>query len=129
MSRFRKPKSREEEHASLSSSVPKSTLYATNWAVTLFCDWQKAPINKKAEFETTSFKFAADIKSLQDADTNLDEMQAESLNFWMIKFLQEVAKKNGELYPPKTLHSIVCGISRYLEDKTGYNLNDKTDKR
>ena len=94
MSLFRKPKSKEEEHACVSSSVPKNTRYATNWAITRFCDWQKTRSNKKAEFETTSFIFAADIKSLQDADKNLDEMQAESLNFSMIKFLQEeVAKK------------------------------------
>ena len=47
----------------------------------------------------------------------------------MIKFVQEVAKNDGDLYPPKTLNSIVCGINRYLEDKNDYNFMDKSDKR
>ncbi|KXJ06320.1 hypothetical protein AC249_AIPGENE23591 [Exaiptasia diaphana] len=128
MRRFRKPKSKEEEANCVGSSVPKNTKYVTKWAVTLFCDWQKARNNKKAEFEETSFNFG-DIKTLQDCDTNLEEMGAQSLNFWMIKFVQEVAKKDGDLYPPKTLNSIVCGINRYLEDKNDYNFMDKSDKR
>ena len=79
MRRFRKPKSKEEEANCVGSSVPKNT---TKWAVTLFCDWQKARNNKKAEFEETSFNFG-DIKTLQDCDTNLRNGSA------VIKFLDD----------------------------------------
>ena len=96
MAHFRKPKSKNQEAVILESSVPKNTKYVTKWSVTLFCDWQKARKNKKASLETTNFKF--NIADIQDCDTDLENMKAESLNFWMIKFVQEVAKKDGNLF-------------------------------
>ena len=32
----------------------------------------------------------------------------------MTRFIPEVRKKNGEEYPPNTLHHLVCGIMRFL---------------
>ena len=32
-------------------------------------------------------------------------MTAESLNFWLIKFVEELCKENGERYPPRSLYS------------------------
>ena len=92
--RFKKPKTREEESACVVASIPRNTKYQTKWSVTLFCDWQKQRENKKAANECTSFNFTT-TELLQDVDTSLDDMNAETLNFWMIKFVQEVAKKNG----------------------------------
>ena len=37
---------------------------------------------------------------------DIAEMNALSLSYWLSKDVMEVAKKSGEIYPPKT----VCGI-------------------
>ena len=57
-------------------------------------------------------------------------MGALPLNYWLSKFVTEVAKKSGEGYPLKTVYDIVCGI--YLEEKNGaegLNPLDNCDKR
>ena len=54
------------------------------------------------------------------------------LGYWLTKFVQEVANKNGGRYPSRSLYGIVCGLKRYLEDVNGGNaLNplDSSDKR
>ena len=43
-------------------------------------------------------------------------MDTLSLNYWLTKFIQDVAKPLKERYPAKTLHQIVCGkIRRFIE--------------
>ena len=43
-SRFRSPKTGEEESKLLKGSIPKSTAYRTKWAIQIFHEWQ---INRK----------------------------------------------------------------------------------
>ena len=64
--------------------------------------------------------------------TRIEDMDALSLNYWLSKFVMEVAKKRGKWHPPKTVYGIVCGIRHYLEEKKvaeGLNLFDNCDKR
>ncbi|XP_078363943.1 uncharacterized protein LOC144648189 [Oculina patagonica] len=59
-------------------------------------------------------------------------MDALSLNYWLSKFVMEVAKKSGERYPPKSVYGIICALKRYLEEKNGseaLNSLDAGDKR
>ncbi|CAB3983360.1 Hypothetical predicted protein [Paramuricea clavata] len=59
-------------------------------------------------------------------------MPAETLNFWLAKFVMEVCKEDGECYPPQTLYSICCGIQRHLAEINGVNaftILDKKDNR
>ena len=42
-----------------------------------------------------------------------EEMDVTTLNYWLSKFVMEVAKKSGEVYPPKTVYGIVFGIQCY----------------
>ena len=59
-------------------------------------------------------------------------MDALSLNYWLSKFVMEVAKKSGERYPPKSVYGIICALKRYLEEKNGseaLNPLDASDKR
>ena len=44
VSRFRSPKTGEEESKLLQGSIPKSTAYKTKWAIKIFHEWQ---INRK----------------------------------------------------------------------------------
>ena len=62
--------------------------------------------------------------------TRIEDMDALSLNYWLSKFVMELAKKSGERYPPTTVYGIVFGIRRYLEEKNGaLNALDNCDKR
>jgi hypothetical protein len=59
-------------------------------------------------------------------------MPAETLNFWLAKFVREVCKEDGECHPPRTLYSICCGIQRHLAESNGVNaftILDKKDNR
>ena len=45
------------------------------------------------------------------------EMSVLSVNYWLTKFVQEVAKPSKERYPSRTLYAIVAGIRRFLTEK------------
>ena len=45
-SRFRIPKSSNEEKAPIINSVPKSTVYKNEWAIQIFREWQGQRANK-----------------------------------------------------------------------------------
>ena len=53
-----------------------------------------------------------DLHKVAQLSTSIEEMDAVTLNYWLSKFVMEVAKKSGERYPPKTVYGIVCGIRR-----------------
>lgn len=54
--------------------------------------------NKDPSLESSSF--AANVKELPSVDTNIVNMTAETLNFWLTKLVQEFRKVNGDRYPP-----------------------------
>ena len=59
-------------------------------------------------------------------------MDVLSLNYWLSKFVLEVAKKSGERYPPKSVYGIICSLKRHLEERNGseaLNPLDASDKR
>ena len=63
--------------------------------------------------------FCLDLQNLQNLETDLCSMTARTLNFWLIKFVQEViiCHKDGKLYPERTVYQIVCSLKkRYLEE-------------
>ena len=64
--------------------------------------------------------------------TRIEDMDALFLNYWLSKFVMELAKKSGERYPPTNVYGIVLGFRRYLEEKNGaegLNALDNCDKR
>ena len=42
-------------------------------------------------------------------------MDVLALNYWLSKFVVELAKKSGERYPLKTVYGITCVLKRYLD--------------
>ncbi|CAH3180135.1 unnamed protein product [Porites lobata] len=69
-------------------------------------------------------------KSTQYKDNleeKLEDLDSLSLNYWLTKFVQEVANKNGDRYPSRSLYGIVCGLERYLEDVNGGNVLNPLD--
>ena len=62
------------------------------------------------------FVGVADLKceGVQDLTVSLEHMSANKLNSWLSKFVCEVAKQNGERYPPNSLYLLICVINRHL---------------
>ena len=64
--------------------------------------------------------------------TDLANMDANTLNYWLSKFVQEVANSEGKVYSARTLYETICGIRRHLEETVGseaLNREDASDKR
>ena len=48
--------------------------------------------------------------------TSIEGMDTVTLNYWLSKFVTELAKKSGESrYASKVVYGIICGIRRFLE--------------
>ena len=86
--RFRPPKTEEEEISLLSETVPKNTKYNTKWAVNVFTAWQNTRMNKKAQLETSGGN-VLESTNVEELSVPLEHMSAESLNFWLCKFICE----------------------------------------
>ena len=49
--------------------------------------------------------------------TDLANVDANMLKYWLSKFVQEYAKSQGEMYQARTLYVIIiCGIRRHLDE-------------
>ena len=57
-------------------------------------------MNKKAQLETSGGN-GLESANVEDLSVPLEHMSADSLNFWLCKFICEVAKQTGERYPPR----------------------------
>ena len=68
-----------------------------------------------------------DVHRVQSLEEKLEDLDSLSLNYWLTKFVQEVANKNGGRYPSRSLYGIVCGLERYLEDVNGGNVLNPLD--
>ena len=128
---FRPPKSVQEEDSLLVQSKPKSTQYKDKWAVEVFRTWQAACEQEFCILEAGSVLKDYDVHRVQSLEETWEDLDSLSLNYWLAKFVQEDANKNGR-YPSRSLYGIVCGLKWYLEDVNGGNaLNplDTKDKR
>ena len=120
---FQKPENAEEERNFIENAIPKSTCAMTKWSVKIFLEWQNSRKNKNPPIEPCTFR--TDKSKVQCLDTDTANIMAVSLNFWLIKFVEELCKENCERYPSRSLHSIlkpnigVCGIQRFLKDASG----------
>ena len=112
--RFREPESVEHTIENVKKSTPRSTMYKNRWAVRIFEEWQVVRENKQANREENPFKL--NLEAVENLDKPLSKMSLASMNFWLIKFIQELTDKDGDAYPEKTIYQIVCSIRRYLEE-------------
>ena len=72
-SRFRIPKSSNEEKASIINSVPKSTVYKNKWAIQIFREWQGQRANKICTID-----IGLDVQELTES---IENMNAKSLGW------------------------------------------------
>ena len=111
--------------ALVESAVPKFTRYMNKWDYGIFEQWKKEILIKVPNVEVSGLFKDYDFHLVESLDTSLIEMIAlRSLNYWLSKFVQEVAKSSSERYPPRKVNGIIAGIRRYLaEKKPGDDLN------
>ena len=56
-----------------------------------------------------------DLHKVKSVSTEIEEMDAVTLKYWLSKFVMEVANISRELkYPPKPVYGIICAIKRHL---------------
>ena len=58
-----------------------------------------------------------ELQKVTVVSCEIEDMDAIFLNYWLTKFVMEVAKDSGERYPPRTVYGIVCGVKLHLADK------------
>ena len=81
-SRFRIPKTSDEENASIINSVPKSTVYKNKWEIQIFREWQGQRANKFCSIEPREVFKGEDIGlDVQELTENIENMNAKSLNY------------------------------------------------
>ncbi|XP_048775614.2 uncharacterized protein LOC125680217 [Ostrea edulis] len=103
------PVSDDEIQRLIDSQKNPNTRKNTTWAIETFNKW-------RAERDNVPL---------------LTEMNSESLNYWMQRFVLEVRKQDGSEYPPRSLYYIVCGLLRFIRDENIHNVNflDEKDHR
>ena len=57
--------------------------------------------------------------NVQKLTESIEDMNAESLNYWLSKFVQEVANKSSGRCSSRSLYSILCGLKCFLVEKNG----------
>ena len=92
--RFREPKTFCEEEELVEKAVPSSTKYNNKWTLSGFGEWQFARTIKVPVLDPGGLFKDYDLHKIS---TGIEEMDALSLNYWLSKFVMEVAKKTGEL--------------------------------
>ena len=120
--RFQKSRIYDEEEEMLENAVSLSTRYKNKQWINVFEEWIRDRENKRAVVEEKSLGISLnDINGLDIK--RWEKMTPLSLNFWIGKFVEEVANKNGLRYPARTLYQVVFGLKRYLEGKNRNDVN------
>ena len=91
------------------NAISQTMRYKNRWEV-----WQSGRENKAVMCESNPFSL--DLHNLQNLETELCSMTARTLNFWLIKFVQEVCEKDGKPYPGRTVYQIICSLKRHLDE-------------
>ena len=103
LSRFRQAKTADEEVNLVKNAVPKSTQYKNKWAYGLFEEWQRQRLVKVPIAEVVGLFKNGDFQ-VESLETPLVEMSALSVNYWLTKFVHEMANpsKSVTLQEPCT---------------------------
>ena len=98
----------EEVLARNDERIPLNTMKTTSWNLKVWNEWvaerNSLPVNPDDQFcRAPSAEILCTICDYE-------------LSFWLSKFVYEVRKRGGEVYPPKTVYQICSGIQRYLRN-------------
>ena len=96
-SRFATPITEEEITEKRKSAIPDKTKKDTQYCISVWEEW------REHRRQTTSSTIPP-----------LNSITPSELQYWLLRFIHEVRKKNGSEYPPNTLLHLCTGIVRYL---------------
>ena len=114
--RFKKIVADDELEEAAKGVVPKNTKRRDIWAIKNFEDWAK----NRREREPSD-PVPEDLLKCTDP---------EVINTWLSRFVLETRQKNGQPYPPRSLHGLLCGIQRaFRENEVSLNFLEKKDIR
>ena len=99
----------------VNDTFPPSTKYKNKWAVYIFAEWQSLREVKVSVLDCGGVFKDYELHKVCALRADIAAMDVLSLNYWLSKFVMEVAKKSGERYPPKSVHGIICSLKRHLE--------------
>ena len=108
----------EEELSTFAKGlVPENTTRSTKWAMNNFSTWIK---ERNARYPASPVP-----------DDILMCSEPEIINLHLSRFIVETRKSNGDMYPPSTLHQLLCGILRRMRELNPNcpNFLDKSDNR
>ena len=129
---FAFPKRLLKKTGLVNDTVPPSTKYKNKWAVNIFAEWQSLREVKVPVLDCGGVFKDYELHKVCALSADIAAMDVLSLNYWLSKFVMEVAKKWGERYPPKSVYGIICSLKRHLEERNGseaLNPLDASDKR
>ena len=122
---FDKPKIFEDKERCVPKCNCKVDAMKTQIGGSYFWRVGKSPIPESSNFGTTwSFWRIWSAQSSVVVNSFISHGRFfKSVNYWLTKFVQEVAKPSKERYPPKTLlYQIACGLRRFMAEN-----NEKLD--
>ena len=129
---FRVLKTSSEEIGLVNDTVPPSIKYKNKWALNIFAEWQSLREVKVPVLDCGGVFKDYELHKVCALSADIAAMDVLSLNYWLSKFVMELAKKSGERYPPKSVYGIICSLKRHLEERNGseaLNPLDASDKR
>ena len=86
--------------------VPRKTALTNAWAKRAFMDWIAA--QNKQNWEQPDQQCQENI---------LESSDAAIVNRWLSLFVIEVRNKKGQPYPPSTIHQLLCGLQRVMQQE------------
>ena len=84
----------------MAAALPKATEYKNRWAVKLFEGWKNEQDNTRFSQEYSSLRLM-EVEIVENFNTSLHLTKAESINFWLGKFVQEVQDQKSHRYPER----------------------------
>ena len=91
---FRPPKSVQEEDSLFVQSNFKSTQYKDKWTVEVLRTWLAACEQKVCILDPESVFKDYCLHRVRSLEEKLEDLASLSLNYWLTKFVQEIANKN-----------------------------------
>ena len=91
--RFDKPVTADELQQEIRSAIPSNTLKRNKWVTNLFKKW----IQQRECVEQN------DHANIPSQNAKFEDLTLEQLRYWLPKFIYEVRKSDGSLYPQGSL--------------------------
>ena len=91
---FGPPKRVQKEDSLLVQSNLKGTQYKDEWTVEVFRTWQAACEQKFCILDLRSVVKDYYLHRVRSLEGKLEDLASLSLNYWLTKFVQEIANKN-----------------------------------